>query len=351
MIDKPIFWAAPLAVAFLLSGCGGGSGSDSDGSVAGALDNTPPAVSYVTPSNNAGNVGTNARLTITFSETMDEASLASSIALVDEASGSVIVLRDISFDRTNNIATLTLQAPLTPQRRYRAEVSTSARDLASNALASAYAWRFDTGAGEDSTAPTVTSHTPAAGATGVPTDGAVAMSFSEPMDVASVSAAFTLSGGGNAVAGRLAYVGQAAVFKPDAALAPGSAYVATLRRTATDLAGNALAGDVVWSFSTGSGTDRTPPLVLNVSPTIDAAQVPRNAVLAVTFSEPIYPFVFGSIDGAMVEVAIDYATNTATMIPTTALRANASYTASASARDLAGNAMPEPYRWVFFTGP
>ena len=350
MIDKPLAWAASLAAAFLLSGCGGGS-SDSDSPVAGALDNTAPAVSYVTPSNNAGNVGTNTRLTITFSETMDEASLASSIAVVDDASGSAIVLRDISFDRANNIATLTLQSPLAPQRRYRAEVSTSARDLASNALGSAYAWRFDTGAGDDATAPAVTSHTPAAGATGVPTDGAVAMSFSEPMDVASVSAAFTLSVGGNAVAGRLAYVGQAAVFRPDAALSPGSTYMATLRRTAADLAGNALASDVVWSFSTGSDADRTPPLVLSVSPAIDASQVPRNAVLSVTFSEPIYPFVFGSIDGAMVEVAIDYATNTATMIPTTALRANAGYTGSASARDLAGNAMPEPYRWVFFTGP
>jgi hypothetical protein len=342
-------WGAVVSAALFVAGCGGGG--DGGASDAGAFDKVAPTVSYVTPANNAGNIGTNARLTATFSEAMSEASLASAIGMIDEASGSVIALQSITFDLVNNIATITPQAPLTPNRVYRAEVSTSARDLGGNSLADAYAWRFSTGGSADTTAPTVTSHAPVSGATGVSTDTGVAMSFSEPMDVASVGAAFALTRSGTVIAGKLAYVGQAAVFTPDALLEPNVNYVATLRNTATDLAGNALANDLVWAFSTGAGADSTPPSVLSVSPANDATQVPRNSTLSVTFSEPIYPFVYGSIDGVLVEVAIDYTTNTVSVIPTVPLRSSGSYNSSAQARDLAGNAMGDPYRWGFVTAP
>ena len=204
MINMVRVWGTAMSAALFVAGCGGGG--DGGASVAGSLDKTAPTVTYVTPANNAGRVGTNARLTATFSEAMSEASLASAIGLVDEASGSAIALQSITFDRVNNIATITPQAPLTPDRVYRAEVSTSARDLGGNPLADAYGWRFSTGGGADTTAPTVTSHAPVSGATGVPTDTGVALSFSEPMDVASVGAAFALTRSGTVVAGKLAYV-------------------------------------------------------------------------------------------------------------------------------------------------
>lgn len=353
MVNEFRAWGAVLATVFLVAGCGGGGDGDGDGdeSVAGALDKVAPTVTYVTPSNNASNVGTNARLTITFSETMSESSLASAIGVIDETSGSAVALQGIAFDRSNNIATLSPEAPLTPNRVYRAEVSNAAKDLAGNPLAEAYTWRFGTGGSADTTAPTVTSHAPGSGATKVPTDTAVAMSFSEPMDVASVGAAFTLSGAGTVIAGRLAYVGQAAVFTPSAPLEPRTNYVATLRRAAADLAGNAMAADVVWTFTTGAGADRTPPLVLSVSPANGTTQVPRDSALVVTFSEPIYPFVYGLIDGVLVEVDIDYATHTVSVIPTVPLRSNGRYTGSVQAKDLSGNAMDAPYRWGFVTAP
>jgi hypothetical protein len=347
MVSDLRAWGAVLSVAVLVAGCGGGG----DASVAGTLDNVAPSVTYVTPSNNVNDVSTNARLTVTFSEPMSESSLASSIGVVDETSGAAISLQGIAFDRVNNIATITPQAALMPNRIYRAEVTTSARDLVGNALAGAYAWRFSTGVDADNTAPTVTSYAPGSVATGVPTDTGVAMSFSEPMAVGSIDAAFTLSTSGNNVGGTIAYVGQAAVFTPSAPLAPSSTYVARLSRAATDLAGNTLAADLVWTFTTASGADTTPPVVLSVSPAVDATQVPRSSVLSVTFSEPIYPFVYGSIDGVLVEVSIDYTTNTVSVIPTVPLRANGRYTSSTQVRDLAGNAMAAPYRWDFVTAP
>jgi hypothetical protein len=337
--------AALLAAMFALAACGGGGG---DTSVA---DTVAPAVTYVTPSNSAGNVGTNSRLTVTFSEPMSEASLAAAIGLADVQTGAPVALGGVAYDAANRIATVTPQQPLEANREFRATVSAAARDSSGNAMASDYAWSFGTAAGADTTPPAVSSHSPADGAAGVALNARVAMSFSEPMDAASVEGAFVLTRGTTVVLGRLAYIGQAAAFTPDAPLAPLATYVATLRRAATDLAGNGLTADHVWSFTTAAADDTTPPSVVAVTPTPNATGVPRNALLSVTFDEPIYPFVYGRLDGVVVEVSIDYRTYTVSVLPTAPLRSGGGYLASVSVMDLARNAMAAPYQWSFVTAP
>jgi hypothetical protein len=166
-----------------------------------------------------------------------------------------------------------------------------------------------------------------------------------------VEGAFVLTRGTTVVPGRLAYIGQAAAFTPDAPLAPLATYVATLRRAATDLAGNGLTADHVWSFTTAAADDTTPPSVVAVTPTPNATGVPRNALLSVTFDEPIYPFVYGRLDGVVVEVSIDYRTYTVSVLPTAPLRSGGGYLASVSVMDLARNAMAAPYQWSFVTAP
>lgn len=339
--------AALLAVLTALAACGGG-GEDT---LETAADITAPAVTYVTPSNSAGSVGTNSRLTVTFSEPMDEASLAAAIGLADTQTGAPVALGGVAYDAANRIATVTPQQPLAANREFRATVTSAARDRSGNAMAGDYAWSFGTAAGADTTPPRVSSHSPADGAAGVALNAHIAMSFSEPMDVASVEGAFVLTRGATVVPGRLAYIGQAAAFTPDAPLAPQATYVATLRRAATDLAGNPLAVDHVWSFSTGTAADTTPPTVVAVTPPPNATGVPRNTLLSATFDEPIYPFVYGKLDGVVVEVAIDYATHTVSVMPTAPLRSSGGYLASVSVMDLARNVMATPYQWSFVTAP
>ena len=75
--------------------------------------------------------------------------------------------------------------------------------------------------------------------------------------------------------------------------------------------------------------DTTPPVVLGVSPAPGATDVAHDEPMSVTFDEPIYPFLYGSIDGVLVEVAIDYTTLTARMRPTAPLRSNVVYGGSA----------------------
>ncbi|MEU8241821.1 DUF4082 domain-containing protein [Actinoplanes missouriensis] len=100
---------------------------------------------------------------------------------------------------------------------------------------------FDTSA-NDTTPPTVTSTSPAASATGVPTTSTLSAVFNEPV----TGAAVTVPG----VAGATAYAAstRTVTFTPSAALAAATAYTATISG-AKDTAGNTMA-PFSWSFTT-----------------------------------------------------------------------------------------------------
>ncbi|MEV8096110.1 Ig-like domain-containing protein [Kitasatospora sp. NPDC085879] len=115
--------------------------------------------------------------------------------------------------------------------------------------------------GQDTTAPTVTGTTPAAGATGVAVGTPVKFSFSEPLDPATVTAsALTLktTTGGTPVAGTVSYDAATgtAVLTPGADLALTTGYTATVQGV-KDLAGNTLAAPVSVSFTTAGAPPKT----------------------------------------------------------------------------------------------
>jgi len=111
-----------------------------------------------------------------------------------------------------------------------------------------------TGPKLDTTAPTVSSTNPVNGATGV---AVITASFSEAMSAVSVTTTtFTLSGpGATAVTGTVTYnaSNHMATFTPTSALVPGTTYTATIMTGARDMAGNPLATNYVWSFTTAAG--------------------------------------------------------------------------------------------------
>ena len=115
----------------------------------------------------------------------------------------------------------------------------------------------------DTTAPLVTGRSPVPNATGVSTTTAVTATFNEPLAQGTVTGAtFTLASG--AVAATVSYDGpsRTATLTPSAALAPGVSYTATLKGGSggiSDLAGNRLAQDVVWTFTTASSPPPPPP--------------------------------------------------------------------------------------------
>ena len=113
----------------------------------------------------------------------------------------------------------------------------------------------------DTVAPTLVGQTPSSGATGVSLSGAVTATFSEEMDPATISSStFELRSATNQlIPATVTYTDKKATLKPTAPLAGASTFTATIKGGATapqvkDLAGNALAASVSWSFTTQSGT-------------------------------------------------------------------------------------------------
>lgn len=106
----------------------------------------------------------------------------------------------------------------------------------------------------DSTPPTIDSVSPAGGATGVSTGTQVAVGFSEPMNLSQTEAAFSLvrAGDGAPVAGSFAWSGNTLTFTPSAPLAAATDYRARVTTGARDAAGNALASERVWTFTTAT---------------------------------------------------------------------------------------------------
>lgn len=102
----------------------------------------------------------------------------------------------------------------------------------------------------DTTAPTVFQRTPAPGATNVAAGSVVTVTFSEPMNAATITGAtFTLSapGGGN-IAGSVTATGPTATFTPAAPLAEQRVYTAQIWTGVTDVAGNGLSANHSWTF-------------------------------------------------------------------------------------------------------
>jgi hypothetical protein len=124
-------------------------------------------------------------------------------------------------------------------------------------------------------APTVLSVSPADGSTLVCRTKAVTSTFDEPMDPLTITqpGAFTVTEGGVAVPGSVTYdaATQQARFLPTdpTGFRAGGAFVATIRSGVagvTDLAGNPLAADKVWNFTTGADVCLAGPNLRSIAP-------------------------------------------------------------------------------------
>ncbi|MDT0168148.1 Ig-like domain-containing protein [Pseudarthrobacter sp. BRE9] len=136
-------------------------------------------------------------------------------------------------------------------------------------------WHFYDSSGIDTTAPTVTASTPASGATGVAVTADATASFSEAIDPSTVTpGTFTLTAGTTTVPATVTYnsTDKLATLNPDADLAAGATYTATIRGGSggvKDAAGNPLASDKVWTFSTAAAPSPGLPETVTLTATAD----------------------------------------------------------------------------------
>jgi hypothetical protein len=379
-------WLAALLLAASIAGCGGGGGRDP---ILGFDGSPPPTVTGVAPLNGATGVAVNNTLiTADFSERMSPLGGAATFVVTCEAP-CASPAGTASLDAGARVATLalapgTLLAPLT---RYTATVSGARSSVTALAMTAPYTWRFTTGIAADTTRPSVTLTVPATTVpgptTGVAANTAVTATFTEDMAPASISAAsFTVACAApcTAPAGTVTYVvgSRTAVFTPASPLQAGRSYTATVTSAATDLAGNALAGnqarlpaasDYAWSFTTVAAVAPADVSVRSTNPADNASNVCLDASINATFSVPsglrmdpatidAARFVVtgpGGVDVTPSSVKLDAGTGRiATFTPRAPLVAGASYTArlrggAGGVQDLAvpGNTMSGNFAWDF----
>jgi uncharacterized repeat protein (TIGR03803 family) len=342
-----------------LYGTTGGGGAAGNGVVfslssAPPIDTTPPTVSSTDPPNAATGVPTNQSVQVTFSEAMDPSSINTTTVTLQQ--GATPVPGTVTYAGTT--ATFTPSSALTSGTAYTATITTGAKDLAGNALLTNFVWSFTTATAVDTTPPTVSSTDPANNATGVPTNQTIHATFSESMDSATITTTtFTLQQGAMPVAGDVSYLGTTASFTPTGALTPNTTYTATITTGAKDLAGNALANNLVWTFITAAVVDNTPPTVTSTDPINGATGVPTNQTIHATFSELMDSTTITATtftlrhEATSIPGSVVYALTTATFTPSNALAPNTAYTATITtgAKDLAGNALVNNFTWNFTT--
>ncbi|MBB6147306.1 hypothetical protein HNQ77_005302 [Silvibacterium bohemicum] len=327
----------------------------------------PPAVTFTTPVNGATGVPINDTVTATFNVAMNPATISATTFTLTGPGGAPVA-GTVTYVPAGSVATFTPTANLALNTVYTATITTGADDLAGAALAANYVWTFTTGAAADTTPPTVIATIPTNGAVAVPINQAITATFSEAINPTTVNATtFTLQApGGAAVAGLVSYaaIGDTATFTPSANLAPNTLYTATITTGVTDLAGNALAANYIWTFTTGATVDTTAPEIVSTVSANAAINVPLNQTVSATFTEAMDPLTittatFGLTGpgGTPVAGTVTYnpVTFIATFTPTAAFTAGTAYTATvtAGATDLSGNALGTtgaPNPWSFTTG-
>jgi Ice-binding-like/Bacterial Ig-like domain len=321
-------------------------------------DTIRPTVSFTAPASGDVAVPFDRKVYVAFSEAMDPLTITSATFTVTgpgltPVSGTVAYVgTTATFTPTSNFANSTL---------YTATITTGAKDLAGNALASNYGWKFTTGAAADTIAPTVSVTSPTNTAVAVPINRKINIAFSEAMDPSTISTAtFTVTGPGvTPVTGTVTPVGTSATFTPTGNLANSTLYTATISTGSKDLAGNAMASNFVFTFTTGIAADTIAPTVSVTSPTNTAVAVPINRKVTVGFSEAMDPstittatFTVTGPGGTPVAGTVVPVGTSATFTPTGNLANSTIYTATIStgAKDLAGNPMAINFVFIFTTG-
>jgi len=218
------------------------------------------------------------------------------------------------------------------------------------------------GAAPDLKPPTVNFTNPVNATTGVFINRKITATFSEAMTPSTITAAFTLQDTTTpgAVTGTVTYdaANHIATFSPTGNLATSHSFTGTVSTAVQDLAGNALAANKVWSFTTGTTTDAVAPTVISTTPADTAVAVAVNRGILATFDKSMDAATITSttftlsIGATPVSGTVANVGATATFTPGSNLLPSTLHTATVTTgvQDLAGNALAANKVWTFTTG-
>jgi hypothetical protein len=326
-------------------------------------ERVPPRVTTVDPPDSAQDVALAAEIVVSFSESMDRASVGSAFQLTEEAGPSVDGV--LAFFDADRRIVFTPSVPLDLDRRYRVQVDTIAADLAGNPLdqdpespdPDPFESTFRTVG--DTEAPSVVSVAPPDSAEGVSIDVDASVVMSEPIDPSSVTAGSVLLqdslGTGVAATRQVSGDFLSVTIRPSAPLEFAALYRIVVTPDVTDTSGNSLDQE--------PGTPEDQPFASyfrteqeTIPPRVSAWLLdgppppPVTTRVRVVFTEPVDPASVDSASFRLFSASGDVAgvrtvsaeADTATLSPSTPLSYLTAYTVRVEGvRDRAGNRLDQ----------
>ncbi|WP_238654740.1 Ig-like domain-containing protein [Paenibacillus piscarius] len=266
-----------------------------------APDTTPPVASDFTPKNGATDVPIGTNLTLTFNEDVQKS--AGEIKIYNSESSTLpfMVIPADSDGVTIDGKTVTInpKADLEYSATYYVQIDNSAfKDMSDNSYAGITnntTWRFTTTSEPDTTAPIVSTYSPANGATNVAVDTNLELAFSENVQAGEGSIKIYSDASDRAVAiiaaGDAGIVNNKVTIHLAQPLEYGTSYVVRITDDAfADLSGNfysGIANSTTWHFNTTAAPDTAPPLLDAFAPLNGTTDVATDANLTLTFSENV----------------------------------------------------------------
>ena len=332
-----------------------------------STDAVTPQIVQTSPQSGNTGIPTSAPIVVQFTKAMDPATLtptSQSFNVTDGVTGQVLP-GTVQVDATGTIATFVPQLALGVDRQFQVSLSSTIQDASGNSLSGGgTSFSFTTAFAPDTAAPRMLGVSPANGASAVPLNALVVLTFSKPLDPITISTGFQVEVAGQPVAGgtALSNGNQQITFTPQSGLLANTTYTVVVPAQITDVGGLALSNPATYSFVTGSATDATTPTVTVVSPANYAVGFPINGQVQVQFSKPIDPLAVTSttfqvipnvsgIPPALGTITVSANGQTATFTPTGLLDSAMSYNVIASngITDVEGHALSY-FQSAFTTG-
>ena len=199
-------------------------------------------------------VGTNREIAVLFNKPMDPATINSSTFLVAGVKGTV------TYDAVNYIAAFKSASNYAINTQYSATITTGAKDTNGTPLAAPFNFNFTTRGTPDASPPDVFAVNVAAGATNVPLNQKITVTFDEQMNSLTINPNTVFIAG---VTGTVTYdvTSNSATFTPSANLAANTTYTIMVTTGAQDMGGVPLAAAYSQTFTTGSTQGGGVPIV------------------------------------------------------------------------------------------
>lgn len=323
---------------------------------------TNPQVVSVVPANGATGVGPGATITLSFNESIDPNTITQSNFQL--FNGYTNLQAYLNWSSDNQAVMLNAQLPY--NSTVTVVVNNGVVDLSGNPITAPFRSSFSTiPTPTTQFTPNVTAMRPGNGSTGVPTNTAITLYVSSPVNPSTVQGQVVVSQNGVPISGTAAVApgGGEIEFTPAVPLAYNAAVQVFVQSAVTDINGNPFAA-YSGQFMTAANYATAPPTVLSVIPG-SSGTVATNSIVQVQFSKPIDPstvtasnFTLSNCNGwcgwsnSAVATNITFPSpNVIQLTPTSPLPTSSSFEISIGTgiSDLSGNAYGGG-TWTFSTG-